>query len=353
MLALDLSSENLGISALAVHLPGRVVRPSEYLESAVSFSIEQVRSIWRDTIIEPEHIFRFFTGQMPSADDCDRQVESFTDESGIHLVRIASQPGSDMAVEAAKKLRGLKPGLVRSAGAIIYYSSTLGPQPVCSIPCRLQHELGLTQATAFSVAQKGVNAGFIALKIAAEMSLVENMRAALLIGSECYVPPYQRSLGNIALYGDSSTGAIVSRSTYDFRLLHVFIMDYCILFPGDRSQDVDFGDLIAEKTALAMRESLDSSGVKLENISAVLPPNLNLNALRRVSEKTGIPWQKFYISSLEENGSLGSSDLVANLHHALRHGRFRHGDLILALGISAECSVACAFFLYEPEPNET
>jgi 3-oxoacyl-[acyl-carrier-protein] synthase-3 len=351
MLALDLSSDNLGIGALAVHLPRRTIAPAECLrESPAQLSIEQVRNVWRDTIIEPEYIFRFFTGQMPSVTDFDGRAERFTCESGINVVHISDQSSSDMAIDAAKNLFG-QSGVARSAGAIIYYSSTLGAQPVCSIPCRLQHELGLTNATALGVAQKGANVSFIALKIAAEMSLAEDMKAALLIGSECYIPPYQRSLGNIALYGDSSTGIIVSRSTYDLRLLYLSIMDHCILFSADRPHNADFADLIAEKTALTVWESLKAAGVTAESISVVLPPNWNLKALRQISEKTGVSWQKFYTNALQENGCLGSSDLVVNLHHALRNERFHRGDLILAIGISAECSVACGLFLHEPGAN--
>jgi 3-oxoacyl-[acyl-carrier-protein] synthase III len=355
MQVLDCNSEHLGIDALALHLPDRSMTPKQYLASPrVPFSVEQMQKDWHDTFIEPEHVFRFFTNQVSFATSHLPLLEEFASESGCNVVYISRQPSSDMAVEAARKLIRISPEIIHSTQAVIYYSSTLSTEPACSTPCRLQHELGLKGSDAFGVAQKGANVEFVALKLAAEMILAEDVNTTLLVGSERFVPPYERLFQNLALFGDSASAMVVSCEAYDFRLLYLSVKDHCGLLSQNGADSVRIiPELMVQKAALALREILEVSGLSAERIGAVLAPNLSVKLLRRISVEADVPWRTIYLGALRQGGCLGSSDLVASLYYALNDGSLNPGDLIVALGISAECSTACCLFRYEPRRART
>jgi 3-oxoacyl-[acyl-carrier-protein] synthase III len=351
MQMLDCSTKEMGIGGCTLHLPDRYVTAAEYFSQPRSqFSLEQIRRDWPDTLIEAEYVFRFFSAQMSPHLPVPSALETFASESGCKVVYVSEQSSSDLAVEAARKLSASHAEEVRKAQAIIFYSSTLNTQPVCSTPCRLQHELRLKSADAFGVAQKGANVEFTALKLAAEAILAEDSRAVILVGAERFVSPYQRFVAGLALFGDSASAMVVSQENYAFRLLYLSFTDHCLSLAAASGGDVAaMYDLIADKAVLALGEILNAAGLTAESIRVVLPPNWALPVLRRISARSTIPWHKLCLSSLTRAGCLASSDLVASLSDAIEVESLQPGDLMIAFGISLECSVACALLRYTPK----
>jgi 3-oxoacyl-[acyl-carrier-protein] synthase-3 len=346
----------IGISHPMFSLPDRHMTAREALcAGKVKFSFDDVLTYWPSGQIEQELVFQFFERQMAASQPFS-ETEQFSGSSGRDVVYCEdSKTTCTMAVEMARLLLSADSDPGRRIQTLIYYSSTMSSKTAWSTPCRLQSELGLRGTDCFAVTQKGAVSSFAALQVAASMLIAEDpVRNVLLVGSERLIPPYRRSVGGLAIQGDSASAMFVSRTLYDFQLCALLLHDRqepVAARPG--SYPVEQVDVVAKWIDDDTREILDTVGVKPQEVTVVLPPHLSDRALREIGSRLPISQGAFFTKAVADLGFLGSSDLVAGLNFVHFSGRLRPGDLILAFGFSGGLSVASCLLRYQPyeEPS--
>jgi len=344
-----ISDGEIGIDHLEFCVPSTSYSLQEYLTlEPPDFSLETMQSIWKHAWFEPDVLYQYFVEQVPGLNDepatlIDGEIEEFKRKSGIDRVYCASaETSSDMAVKVGRRILDREPGLARKIDVVIYYHSTLNEEPTASTSGRLQYELGLKNALTFSVSQKSGNASLMALKVACEMMTAEaDLRTFLLVGSEKFVPPYNRIFGTMTIMGDSASAMIVRRPSRRCRPLSFSIYD----FPEPWNPHTDsesFGRFLADKAGFLLNQTLDELHIGWSEITLVIPSSLNLSFIQLLSTELRIPWKKIYSKNISRYGYLTTSDLVVNLASALSEGHVNSDDIALILNLGLDHSLGCA-----------
>ena len=342
-----------GIRHMEFYVPETRYSMREYARAKpADFTPELLEQTWRDIAIEPEVLFSYFSGQIAGARDNfavprESEVEKFERHSGITGIYCAGEENSsDMAVRVGKQVLDKEPSLAKSVDAVICYHSTINEMASWSTACRLQYELGLKQAYAFTVSQKAGNASLMALKVACEMLSTEpDVKTLLLVGAEKLVPPYRRVFGKMTAAGDSASAMVVSRGGTECTPLCFKMRDFPEWWNPDEYDDARMASLIdflAEQATILTHQVLDELNLGREAVALFIPPNFSLALNRRLSEKARIPAEKIYSENIRRFGHLLNSDLIVNLSTVRREGRVKPGDLVMVLNVGLGLSLGCA-----------
>ena len=342
-----------GIRHMEFYLPETRYSMREYARAEpAEFTQELLEKTWRDIAIEPDVLFRYFSGQIAGRRDNfavprEAEVEEFERHSGITGVYCAGEENSsDMAVRVGRQLLDKEPGLAKSVDAVICYHSTINEMASWSTACRVQYELGLKQAYGFTVSQKGGNASLMALKVACDLLKTEpDLKTLLLVGAEKLVPPYRRVFGKMTAAGDSASAMLLSRGAAECRPLCFRMRDFPAWWnPDDYTGEQMAGllDLLAKQATALTNQVMDELKLGREDVALFIPPNFSLALNRRLGERAGIPPEKIYSDNIPRFGHLLNSDLVVNLSTARRERKLKPGDLVLVLGVGLGLSLGCA-----------
>ena len=353
MLMYNGTEQAAGIRHMEFYVPETRYSMREYARARpADFTQELLEQTWRDIAIEPEVLFRYFSGQIASGRDNfavprEAEVEKFERQSGITGVYCAGEENSsDMAVRVGRQVLDNEPGLAKSVDAVICYHSTINEMASWSTACRVQYELGLKQAYGFTVSQKAGNASLMALKVACELLSTEpDLNTLLLVGAEKLVPPYRRVFGKMTAVGDSASAMVLSRGEPECKPLCFRMRDFPEWWNPDeydRARMASLIDFLAEQLTVLMHQVLDDLNLGREAVALFIPPNFSLALNRRVMEKAKIPPEKIYSENIRRFGHLLNSDLVVNLSTVRREGKVKSGDLVLVLNVGLGLSLGCA-----------
>jgi 3-oxoacyl-[acyl-carrier-protein] synthase III len=85
--------------------------------------------------------------------------------------------------------------------------------------------------------------------------------------------------------------------------------------------------------AAASKAALDANGLQAADVSCVVAHQANIRIIEGVSERVGIPLERFYIN-IERYGNTSSASVPTALDEAIELGKIKDGDLLLfsALG---------------------
>jgi 3-oxoacyl-[acyl-carrier-protein] synthase-3 len=89
------------------------------------------------------------------------------------------------------------------------------------------------------------------------------------------------------------------------------------------------------------RQALDDAGVKIEDVSLVIPHQANRRIIVALAERLGVPMKKVVVN-LDEYGNTSAASVPVALDEARRQGRIRPGDLVLLNAFGAGFSWGAA-----------
>jgi 3-oxoacyl-[acyl-carrier-protein] synthase-3 len=352
-LFLDLEDHAIGIERVAAYLPPSYIPLKQCHLSGSVISDAQISETWQDIMIEPECLATFFRQQREGACGYVREcVDDFKSRTGINGFHFAADMNSsDMALIAGENILPL-PEHRKNVDRIIFYHSTLPEHPVWSTACRLQHMLSLVGAAAISVSQKGGNSWAISLKTALEMLIAETeLRKIVLVGSDKFIPPYDRILNGLTVFGDSASAMVVGRSSDFLQVLSLEMADYAESwnpFVLDQKDIEQLQDFIAAQAALMIQNALQAAKVPAGRLALVLPPNVNQKFFEQLSRHCDIPLSRIYTRNLARTGSLCNSDAAVNCLHAQQEGLLPEGSFVAMLGMGLGTSLSCTLLRRGP-----
>lgn len=302
--------------------------------------------------------------------DLEKIVETsdewITTRTGIKERHMAAegQSTSDMAVEAAKaalKDAGLKP-----TDLDLIILATITPDtPTPATACWVQSKLGALQAAAFDIS--AACSGFVyGLSIA--KSLVESgaYKKILMIGAEKLTAFIDwKDRGTCVLFGDGAGAAILGPveagqheilSSYmaangnEANLLKI-PAGGCKMPPSLQTMEQRLHTLKMEgkeifKTAVkvmseATLEATKRAGLKLDDISLIIPHQANSRIILAIGERLEAPEGKIFMN-LDKIGNTSAASVIIALVDALKAGRIKKGDAIAFVAFGAGTTLASA-----------
>jgi 3-oxoacyl-[acyl-carrier-protein] synthase-3 len=288
--------------------------------------------------------------------DLEKMVDTSDDwirtRTGIRERRIAdpSMASSDLAYRAA--MSALEKAGRKPTDLDLIMVATVTPDYVFpSCACTLQAKLGAPQAAAFDL--NAACTGFIyGLSMARALILSEQAKCILLVGVETLsrIVDYQ-DRSTCILFGDAAGAAIIEGFPEPGRgILSVAIGsdgdqgDLLCLPAGGSKQPASHetvdgrlhymhmaGNEVFKIAVRGMetiaRSALEMAGMKVEDISLLIPHQANTRIIDATAKRLGIPRDKVVVV-IDRFGNTSASSIPLALSIALSEGRVKKGDML-------------------------
>jgi 3-oxoacyl-[acyl-carrier-protein] synthase-3 len=272
----------------------------------------------------------------------DREVQVFRRFHGLGTVCRDAGTLLDLLSAAASNLTELR-GNEHRVRYVVYGRGTPAVVPY---PLNPLHELcatlGLEKAMAFTVTHHACATALLAIELAGRLLADDgdpDALALVLTGEKAFTKDTQLIPGT-SLFGEGAGACLVSMAGPRDRLL-------CYV----THQRGDFDSTLAEPDALAARfnkeyshcvaqvmlAALDKAGLTLDQISLVLPHNVNEVSWRQVCKQLGYPVRQVLLDNVPLTGHVFAADAFINYRTAADLGLLRPGEhyLLVAAGLGA------------------
>jgi 3-oxoacyl-[acyl-carrier-protein] synthase-3 len=297
----------------------------------------------------------------------DTSDEWITERTGIKERHIAvdGQVTSDMAAEAAKMALGEAGVKPEELDAIIV--GTVTPDmPMPATAAFVQQKIGAkNHCPSFDIS--AACAGFLyGLGIADGLICRGGFNRILVVGVELLSRVLDWTDRNTCvLFGDAAGAAVLVPADDDQRgilgvELHTdgaYTKD--LIIPGGGSVHPASYQTVDEKLHIvhmngrqiftqavrnmssASASVLKKAGYTADDVTTVFAHQANMRILEGVSQRTKIPWERFF-NNIERYGNTSSASIPIAMTEALEQGRIKEGDLLLLTALGAGVSWASA-----------
>jgi 3-oxoacyl-[acyl-carrier-protein] synthase-3 len=266
------------------------------------------------------------------------QVRVLRRFNGLGEVR-RQQPGETLvdllegAARALPTLRG-REHLVR------YVLHARGVPVVAPYPVNPVHELrtrlGLAGATAFAVTHHACASGLLAIDIAGRLLTRDGPDAlALVVAGEQVFTQDERLAPDHRVFGEGAGACLVSAGGPGDVLLSYVAGQHGDLdhwgVDGLAAMDrfaQEYTELLSEVILGAVKQA----DLALDDLTLVLPHNVNVVSWRRVCRRIGLPVERVLLDNVALVGHTPSADTFINHASAVARGRLAPGDRYLTAG---------------------
>ena len=280
--------------------------------------------------------------------DLEKMVNTSDDwiqtRTGIKTRHIADEgeSTSDMALQASQIAIDTA-GINKNEIGLIVLATSTPDQIFPSTACLLQNHLEIrNNCAAFDI--QAVCAGFVyALSVADNFMKSGKIKYALVIGSECYSKILDwNDRTTCVLFGDGA-GAIILKVADEpgviNSVLHAdgsynqMLQVPCgVSKPGDdpfiRMQGREVFKFAVQAMAKIVDETLQSTGMKKEDIDWLIPHQANQRIITATSEKLQLPMSKV-IMTVQDHGNTSAASIPLALDVGIRDGRIKQGETLL------------------------
>jgi 3-oxoacyl-[acyl-carrier-protein] synthase-3 len=282
----------------------------------------------------------------------DTSDEWITTRTGIKERRIAAEGEhtSDMASKAAMK--AIEQAKISPADIDLILVATATPDMLFpATACFVQKKIGATKAACLDIS--AACAGFLfGIEIAQQFITSHTYDTVLVIGAEKLTSITNWTDRNTCvLFGDGAGAAVLRHrgSTHGVISTHIGSdgnFSDILFMPGGGSRcpitaenahkhlaTIHMtGKEVYKQAVTAMlsasQKALDQAGLKIEDISCVIPHQANLRIIEAIATRLGIPLEKFYVN-LDKYGNTSAAAVAIALDEANRSGRIKAGDYVL------------------------
>jgi 3-oxoacyl-[acyl-carrier-protein] synthase III len=205
--------------------------------------------------------------------------------------------------------------------------------------------LGLEHATAFTVSHHACATGLLAIDIAGRLLRADEDRDALaliLTGEKAFTRDAQLVPGS-SIFAEASAACLVTADGPRDRVL-AYAVSIRGEFNGRIEEDPELAFRYAEEYQTTLAETIlaavAKAGLRLDEISLILPHNVNLPTWKRLGRAIGFPADRILLDNVPLVGHAFCADSFLNYRTAVDRGLLRPGDryLIAAAGLGATFS---------------
>ncbi|HEX4701337.1 MAG TPA: 3-oxoacyl-[acyl-carrier-protein] synthase III C-terminal domain-containing protein [Pseudonocardiaceae bacterium] len=291
--------------------------------------------------------------RVPIADLADRldltqrQVQVFHRFHGLRDV-CRQKPGATLA----ELLTGAVNGLAELRGQehrVRYVMYARAISVTVPFPMNPLHEMcravGLSHAVAFTLTHHACATGLLAVDIAGRMLATDGEPGALalIVAGEKTFTRDAELVPETSVFGEGASACIVSSDGPRDRLVS-YVTSTRGDFDGLLSADADllarYQKAYPDALAGVMFGAAERAGMRLDEMSLILPHNVNVVSWRRLCRQIGYPLDRVVLDNVPLTGHNFAADLFINYRTAKDQGRFKPGDryLVAAAGLGATFS---------------
>jgi 3-oxoacyl-[acyl-carrier-protein] synthase III len=280
----------------------------------------------------------------------DIQVRVFKRFHGLAEVR-CDPDGSlpDLLLAAATRLTALvgREHLVRY---VLYARAIPVGMPFPLNPLHdMCRALGLDRAVAFTVTQQACASGLQAIDVAGRLLAAEADAdaLALVVAGEKTFTRESYLLPETSVFGEGSAACLVRATGPRDRML-AYAVSQRGEFDGEQS-DVAARFQREYHTSLAdtMLAALTRAGLNLDDLSVILPHNVNVVSWQRLCRRIGYPIDRVVLENVPRLGHVFCADAFINYETARRAGLLRPGQAYLVAAAGAGRGATYSAMVFE------
>jgi 3-oxoacyl-[acyl-carrier-protein] synthase-3 len=291
----------------------------------------------------------------------DTDDEWVRTRTGIRERRFAApeQATSDLALEACR--RALEAAECEAKDVDVIVCATMTSDYVIpSTAALIQRSLGAEQAGGFDLS--AACSGFVlSMQTGAQFIQTGAARRVLIVGAEkmSYIVD-QTKRDTAVLFGDGAGAALLVRDDAGASDLLAFRNGLrgdheSLVVPSSGSRCPVTPETIEKRLNLVhmkgretfkfavstfvdlIEKTCSDAGIKPEQLTAVVPHQVNMRILEAASERCGVPLSKMHLN-IERVGNTSAASVGIALDEAVRAGKIHRGDLVLMVAFGAGLS---------------
>jgi 3-oxoacyl-[acyl-carrier-protein] synthase-3 len=263
------------------------------------------------------------------------------------LDRVCRAPGdlADLLAAATGTLGALR----GREGRVRYVLHARGMPAAVPYPMNPLHDVcrrfGLGHAAAFTVTHHACATSLLAVDIAGRLLAADgdpDALALVLAGEKTFTRDAEL-VPETTIFGEGA-GACLVAATGDRDRLLAYATHLRGDFDGRLVADPDllarFQREYPQALAAVIQAAADRAGLRLDEISLILPHNVNAVSWRRLCRRIGYPVERVLLTNVPVTGHCFAADAFINYRTAVDAGLLRPGDryLIAAAGLGATFS---------------
>lgn len=280
------------------------------------------------------------------------QVKVFRRYHG--LAQVSRDPGRsllDLLTCAAGQLTSLREQRER-VRYVLYARSMpmVAPFPLNPVH-ELSERLGLGHAVTFTLTHQACATSLLAIDVAGRMLAADGDRdaLALVVAGEKAFTRMARVVPETSVFAEASAACLVSQDGPRDRLL-AYAVESRGEFDGDPAENPDLLSSFQGEYPVALAEviaaAVAGAGLRLDEVSLILPHNVNLVSWRRVCRKLNFDVAKVLLDNVPSVGHGFCADAFINYRTAAARGLLGAGDryVIAAAGAALGATFSAMVF---------
>jgi 3-oxoacyl-[acyl-carrier-protein] synthase III len=303
------------------------------------------------------------------ADIVDTSDEWIRTRTGIRERRIAAseESTSTLATAAARAVlhkRGIAPLKIE----MIVVATMMPDSPFPSVACKVQHEIGATNASAFDVS--AACSGFVySLEIAAQFIKTGATRNALVIGAEVFsrfIDWSDRS--TCVLFGDGAAAAFLETGNENRFLSAVLRADGSgkallqmpaggTVLPASvetvqnkqhflKMNGSELFQAVVPMVCDVILETCEKADVSINEVQLIVPHQANVHIIKEVAECLELPFERFIIN-IDKYGNTSAASIPLALIDAVEDNKISSGDYVIMVGFGAGLTCAANLICWD------
>jgi 3-oxoacyl-[acyl-carrier-protein] synthase-3 len=288
----------------------------------------------------------------PALDLTPMQVKVFKRYHGLSEVsRDPDRSLLELLVSAGRKLRGLNEQRER-VRYVLYARSmpVVAPFPLNPLH-ELSRQLGLGHAVAFTVTHQACASSLQAIHLAGQLLAADGDAdaLALVVAGEKAYTRVARIVPETSFFAEASAACLVSQGGPRDRLL-AYAAESRGEFDGDLAERPDLLGRFQEASPVALANVItvaaEKAGLRVADLSLILPHNVNKVSWRRVCRLLDYPVQKVLLDNVASIGHGFCADAFINYQTAAGRGLLGAGDayVIAAAGAAPGATFSAMVF---------
>ena len=261
------------------------------------------------------------------------------------LAEVCREPGGmplDLLAAAAAALDGLR-GQEHRVRYVLYARVIPAPVPYPLNPLHdLCRTLGLQHAIAFAVTQQACGAGLLSVDIAGRLLASDgdpDALALVLAGEKTFTLDAEL-VPDTSVFGEGASACLVGADgPRDRMLAHAARVrgDFDGRLATDPELALRYAKAYPELLAEVLLAAVEQAGLRLAEISLILPHNVNGVSWRRVCRRIGFPIERVVLENMPHTGHCFAADTFINYRTAADRGLLHPGEhyLMAAAGLGA------------------
>lgn len=204
--------------------------------------------------------------------------------------------------------------------------------------------VGLSSATAFSLTQHACASGLLAIDLAGRLLRGDDHGLVLLLVGEKAFTAAARIITNTSVMGEGSAAVLIGSGPGRDQVLSYATHTEGKFHGGawmSEERNAEFQDEYPGHVVSVIRRVLDGAGMTIDDVSLILPHNVNRMSWARILRRLGMPNpDRLFLDNLGTWGHCFGADAFVNYAAASAAGRLRRGDryLMTAVGLGATYS---------------